>query len=136
MSFKYRIENNEVIITGYSDLFSTEINIPEFIDGLPVIGIDEQSFYCVLYVESLTIPNSVVDIHWNIFSFNHEIKYINNNKATGETHVINDRHIYCGGDIYDIIYKIGGDYYCSAGINKRYFIDGLVYWISLKYRLW
>ena len=30
MNFKYRIENNEVIITGYSDLSSTEINIPEF----------------------------------------------------------------------------------------------------------
>ena len=128
MNFKYRIVNNEIIITGYSDSSSTEINIPEFIDGLPVTGIGEQSFYCVLYVESLMIPNSVVDIHWNIFSFNHEIKYINNNKVTGESHVINNRYIYCGGDIYDIIYQIGGDYYCSAGINKRYFIDGLVYW--------
>lgn len=128
MNFKYRIVNNEVIITGLIDDFVKEINIPELIDGLPVTGIGEQSFYCVLYVESLMIPNSVVDIHWNIFSFNHEIKYINNNKVTGESHVINNRHIYCGGDIYDIIYQIGSDYYCGAGINKRYFIDGLVYW--------
>lgn len=132
VNFEYRIVNNEIIITGYSDSSSTEINIPEFIDGLPVTGIGEQSFYCVLYVESLMIPNSVVDIHWNIFSFNHEIKYINNNKVTGESHVINNRHIYCGGDIYDIIYQIGSDYYCGADIHKRYFIDGLIYWIGLK----
>lgn len=132
VNFEYRIVNNEIIITGYSDSSSTEITIPEFIDGYPVTSIGEQSFYCVLYVESLMIPNSVVDIHWDIFSFNHEIKYINNNKVTGESHVINNRHIYCGGDIYDIIYQIGSDYYCSAGISKRYFIDGLVYWISLK----
>lgn len=132
MSFKYRIENNEVIITGYSDLSSTEINIPEFMGGLPVIGIDEHSFYGVLRVDHLIVPNSVTNIHWNIFSFNHEIKYINNNKVTGESHVINNRHIYCGGDIYDIIYQIGSDYYCSADIHKRYFIDGLIYWIGLK----
>lgn len=103
INFEYRIVNDEVIITGLIDNEVTSITIPEFIDDYPVTSIGEQSFYCVLYVESLMIPNSVTNIHWNIFSFNHEIKYINNNKVTGETHVINNRYIYCG-DIYMILY--------------------------------
>lgn len=137
MDFKYRIVNNEVIITGYSDLSSTEINIPEFMDGLPVIGIDEHSFYGVLRVDHLIVPNSVTNIHWNIFSSNHEIKYINNNKVTGETHVINNRWIYYRGDINYIIHQIGSDYYCNVGNNKRYFINGLRYWVDFnKVFLW
>ena len=71
MNFEYCIINNEVMITGYSNAFSTKINIPEFIDGLPVTGIGEQAFYSVLCVESLIIPKSVAYIHWNIFVFNH-----------------------------------------------------------------
>lgn len=132
MDFKYRIVNNEVIITGYSDLSSTEINIPEFIDGLPVTCIDEHAFHGVLHVEYLILPNSIVDIHWNIFSYDHKISYINDNKVSGYIHVINNRYIYYRGGINYIIYQIGGEYYCSVGDNKRYFINGLRYWVDFN----
>ena len=125
MNFKYRIENNEVIITGYSDLSSTEINIPEFMDGLPVIGIDKHAFYGVSPVDRLMVPNSVVNIDEDVFAYSSRLKYINNIEIKDKFCVINNRHVWHNTDILYIKYQICGNYYCEYRDEFRYFIDNI-----------
>ena len=67
MGFNYKIENNEVIITGYNGKHGKSIEIPEFIEGSPVTKLfywcfDEQSS-----IEEIIIPNSVKYINIGAF---------------------------------------------------------------------
>lgn len=67
MSLKYKIENNGVTITGHTDLSVKSINIPEFIDNLPVTNIGNSAFYQYRSIKEIIIPNSVTNIGDNAF---------------------------------------------------------------------
>ena len=67
MEFKYKIENNGVTITGHTDKSVKSINIPEFIDDLPVTNIGNLAFYQYRSIKEIIIPNSVTNIDNDAF---------------------------------------------------------------------
>lgn len=66
--FQYRIDTakNGVIITGF-DKSETEANIPNTIENLPVIGIDENAF-SGCKITKVTIPSSIASIGNDAFA--------------------------------------------------------------------
>jgi hypothetical protein len=98
MNFKYKIIDNEVTITGVKDKFTKSIEIPEFIDNLPVTNIGEYAFY-------------------NCAS----LKEINGVDIKEGVNFINNRFIYRNQLIYKILYQICDDYICGY---KNIFING------------
>ncbi len=63
--FNYRLENSEVIITGYTG--SAEIvNVPSVIDGHPVTAIDDYAFQNTSVV-SVILPGSITSVGWFAF---------------------------------------------------------------------
>jgi hypothetical protein len=73
--FKYHVIDDEIVISGVNNQNVVSLEIPEFIDGLPVTGIGEQAFYSVLCVESLIIPKSVVNIDMDVFAYDSRLKF-------------------------------------------------------------
>ena len=126
---KYKIENNEVTITGYKDQFVKSIVIPDKIDGYPVTRIGSLE---TLYTNELIIPNSVNNISCIGLRNHGMLKYINNQPIIDGFCVINNRFIYYQGMVYRIVYNIGGDYfvgYSMLSYNYNcYFIDGFLYY--------
>ena len=72
---KYKIENNEVTITGYKDQFVKSIVIPDMIDGYSVTRIARCAFSGRNNLKHLVIPNSVNDIGYRLGCKN--LKFIN-----------------------------------------------------------
>jgi Leucine-rich repeat (LRR) protein len=65
--FTYTVKNNEVTITKYVGT-ETEVEIPETIQGMPVVAIGERAFYSCRNVTDITIPDSVTTIGSGAFS--------------------------------------------------------------------
>lgn len=114
------IKNGEVIITGIKDISATEIVIPETIDDYPVTRINVGSF-----------------------TRDNPIDSINNIKVVNGFCVINNRWFYYYengfGDIHNIVYEVGGDYYCNFtdifSVYKTpntYLINKVLYHINFK----
>lgn len=124
MNFKYRIDNNEAIITGLiDDLIDDLVNsviIPEFIGDLPVTGIAMDSFCWLPELKYITIPKSVLNIHCDAFPYNSNLISINNIGINKLFCVINNRHVWYDTDVFKIIYQIGGDYMVGG---YSYFIN-------------
>ena len=66
--FEYTIENNEAIIDKYRGN-ANSLKIPDEIDGYPVTEIDDYAFADCRYLISITIPDSVVNIGDDSFTF-------------------------------------------------------------------
>ena len=71
--FKYRIIDDEIIITGVKDQLVKSIDISEFIGDLPVTGIAMDSYHRISKLKYITIPKSVLNIHRDAFRY---LKYI------------------------------------------------------------
>lgn len=131
MEFEYIVENGEVTITGYTDRSVKSINIPGFIDTLPVTTIRYDSFMKCTYLNKITIPNSVTDIHDCVFWNCTSLKEINRIKLKKGVNLINDRFIYYDITVYKIKSQIAYDYYCEYYDDIRYLIDDKLYCTEL-----
>ncbi len=65
--YTYTVTRNEATITGYSGT-STTVSIPNSIDGYTVIGIGYRAFSGLSTLSSITLPESIVEIHDYAFS--------------------------------------------------------------------
>ena len=114
MDFEYRIENNEVIITGHIYNLVTEINIPDYIEGYRITDIEITSQN---NCQSLTKINNIDN---NNFGIN----------------IINDRFIFHrlilpdSRSFFPIIYAIGDNYVVKSNGKFYYFINNELYHTS------
>ena len=65
--FRYLLYSNGIGIIGYIGFNDFEVDIPGFIDGLPVIKIEPFAFYQTPF-KNIKIPTSVVEIGNNAFA--------------------------------------------------------------------
>ena len=65
----YEIADGEVTITDCDTSVSGELTIPETIEGYPVTCIGFQAFYSCTGLTSVTIPDSVTEIHNDAFAY-------------------------------------------------------------------
>lgn len=124
---EYKVEINEgaVTIIGTSGIMCGIINVPKFINGCPVVNIrclriaSEEATQVVIpnsvteisdvafsaweKLESITIPNSVVNIGKHALCCCSSLKYINNIEIINDFCVINDRFQYKNGLISKMI---------------------------------
>ena len=63
--YRYRLENNEAIITGYSGN-ATLLSIPQTLDGYPVVAIGERAFENS-GVAAVVLPEGIKKIEWFAF---------------------------------------------------------------------
>ena len=63
--YRYRLENNEAIITGYSGN-ATLLSIPQTLDGYPVVAIGERAFENSS-VAAVVLPEGIKKIEWFAF---------------------------------------------------------------------
>ena len=125
--FEYKIENNEVTITGYKDQFVKSIIIPDMIDGYPVTKISSKAFVGRNNLKHLTIPNSVIDIGYKLGC--KKLKFVNNIRLNDNI-IINNRFLYYCGYFCRVIYVIDRDYYFYRAYRSWglfYMVDGVVY---------
>ena len=66
MGVTYKIENDEVTITGCNKYLS-DIDIPADIDGYPVTAIAEEAFYDCVALSNITLPEGLKKIGANAF---------------------------------------------------------------------
>ncbi len=66
--FDYRVEGGSITITGYSGTNSV-VEIPEVLDGLPVVRIGDFAFYFREEIRSLTLPGSVTNVGGDAFEY-------------------------------------------------------------------
>ena len=66
-SFTYDVVNEEVIITGLSDEYTTDLIIPEKIEGYPVTSINSNAFCDCSQITSIYVPTSVKTIGMGAF---------------------------------------------------------------------
>lgn len=68
-NFTYQIEaNNEITVTGLIDINTVSIIIPNKVNGYDVTSISEKAFQNRIYLVSVTIPNSIKNIHPKCFN--------------------------------------------------------------------
>ena len=65
--YRYKVENGKVTITEYSG-DSTEVVIPESIDGMPVVRIHTSAFHYCEKIKTIVFPDSVEKIDLLAFS--------------------------------------------------------------------
>ena len=71
----YEINNREVTITGYEMGISSELVIPEYIEGYPVVAIADYAFYHCEYLYDVVLPNRLTTIGEYAFS-NSNVNYV------------------------------------------------------------
>lgn len=65
-SFKYKIENDEAIITSYqANMDEARVVLPEELQGKPVTTLEENAFYQHKNMEFITLPQSLTTISVN-----------------------------------------------------------------------
>lgn len=64
--FEYTQEDSQITVTGYTG-GESEIVIPSEIDSLPVTRIGKNAFYFISYIESVSLPDSLVEIGQGAF---------------------------------------------------------------------
>lgn len=64
--FKYKIKNNEVIITKYKGK-ETVVTVPDEIEGVTVTVIGEYAFYNCKNLKEITLSNSITEIDKSAF---------------------------------------------------------------------
>lgn len=135
--FNYFIENGTVIINGCQYFDTTEITIPEFIEGYPVVKLDYATFYnrrdlvninipnSVTYIDcsvfrycysltNINIPNSVIEMGSTAIMDTYNLTHINNIKLKLGVNIINNRFICICKEIFKITYQIGDEYNCDC----------------------
>ena len=65
--FSYTVSNKQVTVTGYLGT-DTELVIPQYIDGLPVVAIADRAFQNNVGLRSVKIPEGVRQVGWFAFS--------------------------------------------------------------------
>lgn len=133
--FIYRIENDEVIITGYKGK-GGDILIPFYIEEKPVVKIDEHAFYKNNTITSVTFENSIDSI--GDFAFD-SCTSLTTVKIQGSVIDINNYAFYNCNNLTsfmatDGVYNIGGMAFSGCkklsefGIqNKIQTIDGYAF---------
>lgn len=111
--FRYEIIDGEALIIDFTGKSGTHIDIPEFIEGYPVTGIQVILFS---NIHSINIPISVKYIYESCFIYANNLTYINNIKLNDGFNLINDNTILLSpksyGVCYKIKFKICDDYVC------------------------
>lgn len=74
--FTYTISNNEVTITGLSESTSTDITIPNSIEGCVVTEIGDCAFRSCTALTSITLPDNLKSIGWYAFQYCSNLKEI------------------------------------------------------------
>lgn len=74
--FIYEIKDQTVTITGYTDLCSGDIVIPDTIEGYPVTKIGDDAFANCKTITAVTIPDGVTTIGKNAFSRARKLKTV------------------------------------------------------------
>lgn len=130
-NFVYEIENGEVIILDYKDKTVESIDIPEFIEGLPVTKISDWVFFDCDQLLYITIPKSVINISYSILFACESLNRINNVEIINDYCIINNKFIYDCESISMIIHQISDDYYVSfsdsVDSTENYYIEHLLY---------
>lgn len=69
--FRYEInENGEAVIIAFAgEMFSTNVTVPEEIEGHTVTTIAESAFYSHQHIKKITIPNTVTKIEYASFGY-------------------------------------------------------------------
>lgn len=125
MEFEYVIENGEVTITGIKDKFIKSIEIPEFIDGLPVTTIGHKAFYDCSSLSMIIIPTTINKIFYTSFDNLYGVT-INSTKITGY-HIINNKFIASAYNFLTILNQIGDDYVIKTDLNWFYLMGTQLY---------
>ena len=63
--FRYRVEDGRAIITGYEGNVAL-LNVPDTLDGYPVISISERAFEGAS-ITAVTLPEGIHDVGWFAF---------------------------------------------------------------------
>jgi len=66
--WEYTVTNGEAAIEGYYGMESN-IDIPSHIDSLPVVTVKQWGFAGHIKLVSITIPEGVREIEWNVFAY-------------------------------------------------------------------
>ena len=66
--FTYRVDGEEITITGYPDYAAGHVEIPREIGGMPVISIGGFAYADCAYLTAVAIPSSVTDIAGDAFT--------------------------------------------------------------------
>lgn len=125
MEFEYVIENGEVIITGVEDKFIKSIEIPEFIDGLPVTTIGHKAFYDCSSLSMIIIPTTINKIFYT--SFDNLYGVIVNNIKISSYHIINNKFIVGAYNFLTIYNQINHDYIVKTDEDSFYLIGEQLY---------
>ena len=75
--YQYEIVANQVRIISHIDKESTNVTIPEEIDGMPVTTLLKDAFYQHKEMVSVVLPQSLVEIHGSPFYRCYALKQIN-----------------------------------------------------------
>lgn len=73
--FAYTVADGEATITGATDI-GKSLDIPDTIDGYPVVAIGRKAFHYKLDLEHVTIPEGVKNIEEHAFGICHSMKEI------------------------------------------------------------
>lgn len=125
--FRYEINDGEALINDFTDKLVTHIDVPEFIDGYPVTGVQ----FILFNLVSINIPKSVKYIYGSCFIYASNLTHINNNKLNDGFNLINDSFIFLGHKNFKIVYKIKfkicDDYVCMSYNTFNHLINGCIY---------
>ena len=64
---KYRVENGEVIITGLTDKTIANVVLPDYVNGMPVVRIDNNAFLRCSALETIVLPANLKTIGISAF---------------------------------------------------------------------
>ncbi|MBQ9132734.1 MAG: leucine-rich repeat protein [Clostridia bacterium] len=103
--FTYVIEDGKAVITGYTGN-EVDLEIPERLDGYPVVAIGERAFEKMLRLKSVMIPDSVTSIGW--FAFSGCIALETVSVPASVVHIDYGAFLNCGTGL--IVYCTSGSY--------------------------
>lgn len=108
--FKYSLDNNQVIITGFADEDLQDIIVPNEIAGYPVTGIGDTAFF-MKHIKSVSFPDTLTDIGSNAFLSNELTKVIIPNSVK----MIGDYAFANNNDLAEVVIS-NGDISLGEGV--------------------
>lgn len=127
MGLKYKATKDGITITGYDGKI-IDLVIPDAIDGIPVVAIDDRAFEYCHSLKSIKFPNSITKIGNYAFFFCldlEEIKLPRNLKSVGDYAFMNVskvEYIVIPKSVEDVgVYSFA--FHSIYGIMKKIFLE-------------